>query len=124
MTQPRAYSLPRCARLSGSSAFSRVFERKAKRDLGWITIHAAANELPMSRLGLSIGARVGKATRRVLLKRRVREAFRLSRSHLPVGMDIVVSARDHDDRMPHEYAAAIVSAAQSLGNQLGLTRSS
>jgi ribonuclease P protein component len=50
--------------------------------------------LPQSRLGITVPARLGKAVLRNRLKRRLREAFRLNRSALPGGWDILVNPRE------------------------------
>lgn len=56
-------------------------------------VYVAANGLADSRLGLSVGKRVGNAVARHRIKRLIREAFRLSRHELPAGADIVCVAR-------------------------------
>ena len=80
----------------------------------------AANDLGRTRLGLSIGTRVGKAVRRVRVKRMIREAFRLVRCEIPLGMDVVVSARSHPDRPLADYKHAIVEESKRLAIQLKL----
>ncbi len=49
--------------------------------------------LGWSRLGLVVSKKVGNSCVRNLVKRRIREYFRLNRRGLPVGMDIVVVAK-------------------------------
>ncbi len=117
---PRPHRSGQSFRISSATEFAKVFARKARRDLGWIILHAATNELGRTRLGLSIGTRVGKAVRRVRVKRMIREAFRLIRKDLPVGMDFVVSARAHPDRPLADYKHAIVEESKRLAIQLKL----
>ncbi len=52
-------------------------------------MNAAANGLEVTRLGLSVSKKVGNAVIRNDWKRRIREAFRLQRTELAVGMDLV-----------------------------------
>ncbi len=117
---PRPHRAGASFRISSAAEFARVFARRARRDLGWIIVHAAPNELGRTRLGLSIGTRVGKAVRRVRVKRMVREAFRLIRKDIPPGMDVVVSARSHPDRPLADYKQAIVEETKRLAIQLKL----
>lgn len=56
-----------------------------------MTLWARPNDLDMPRLGLVVGKRHGNAVARNRLKRVIREAFRLSRPDLPVGLDLVAS---------------------------------
>lgn len=51
------------------------------------------NGLAWSRLGLTVSRRVAGAVGRNLIKRRLREAFRLAGGRLPEGIDLVVVAR-------------------------------
>lgn len=118
--KPRPHRAGASFRISSAAEFACVFAHRARRDLGWIIVHAAPNELGRTRLGLSIGTRVGKAVRRVRVKRMIREAFRLIRSEIPPGMDIVVSARSHPDRPLADYKHAIVEESKRLAIQLKL----
>ena len=51
------------------------------------------NDLPYSRFGFSISARIGNAVERNRIKRRLREAIRLRQSTIEPGWDIVFIAR-------------------------------
>lgn len=117
---PRSQRAGAAFRIASAGDFQRVFAHRVRSDLGWIVIHAAPNSLPRIRLGLSIGVRVGKAVRRVRVKRMIREAFRLQRSGLPVGLDIVVGARSHGDRPLADYKEAIAIEVPKLATKLGL----
>lgn len=57
------------------------------------TVIINRNELEVSRLGLSVSKKVGKAVRRNRIKRLLREFFRLSKSILPASQDIVIIVR-------------------------------
>ena len=73
--------------------FARVFERRRSVADDVLVVYAASNGLPYSRLGISVSKRIGNAVCRNYVRRRVREAFRLSKASLPVGFDIVCVAR-------------------------------
>lgn len=117
---PRPHRAGKSFRLSSAEEFERVYARRLRQDLGWIIVHGAANELPRTRLGLSIGVRVGNATRRAKVKRMIREAFRLTRKDMPRGLDLVVSARAHDARPLADYKRAIAEEARRLASKLGI----
>ena len=118
--KPRPHRAGASFRITSAAEFANVFARRARRDLGWIIVHAAPNELGRTRLGLSIGTRVGKAVRRVRVKRMIREAFRLIRADIAPGMDIVVSARSHPDRPLTDYKQAIGEETKKLAIQFKL----
>lgn len=86
-------------RLRHDLEFERVYKARVKKVAGPLVLHALPNALAHHRLGLSIGRRVGPAVRRVLLKRHLREAFRLLQHDLPShpsgGYDLVVGASPH-----------------------------
>jgi len=101
-------------RLHGQRVFQRVFQAKAKKHAGSLTVFAAPNEVGHPRLGLSVPRRVGTAVRRNRIKRRIREAFRLQQHELPPGLDLVVAVRPHEPMLVAEYQPLLAQAAEGL----------
>lgn len=77
-------------RMQHAREFQRVFASKVFAADDLLVIHGCRNGLESDRLGLSIGRSVGNAVTRNRWKRRIREAFRLHRTELPGGLDLVV----------------------------------
>jgi len=91
-------------RLSKDRDFQRVFDARMRKTAGPMTLYTRPNGLLNSRLGLSVGRRVGNAVRRNRLKRLIREAFRLNRPHFPAPYDMVVVLRPHTPLGLADYA--------------------
>ena len=101
-------------RLAHDLQFKAVYAARMRRDAGFIVVHAAANGLERSRLGLAVGGRAGQGGGRNRLKRLIREAFRLSRADIAPGLDIVVSVRAHAPLPLAEYRTALVRECAKL----------
>lgn len=104
-------------RLSGSRAFARVYQAKARAASGPLLVYARPNDCNHPRLGLAVPRAVGTAVKRNLIKRRLREAFRLMQRDWPVensGYDLVINVRPHDSLRLSEYEAALRLAIISL----------
>jgi len=77
-------------RLRKQADFDRVYRARVYAADDVLIVNGDANGLAHSRLGLSVGAVVGNAVTRNRWKRIIREAFRLSRQEIPLGLDLVV----------------------------------
>jgi ribonuclease P protein component len=81
-------------RIKDPAHFRRAFDRKRSASDDKLIVYGVENGLAYPRLGLSVSRkRVRKAHDRNRVKRLLREAFRLSKVELPVGIDLVIVPR-------------------------------
>jgi len=86
---PNDHRLPKAERITRNADFQRVYARRCTVRDGVVQLCVCANELPHARIGLSVSRKWGKAHVRNRLRRLFREAFRLTKSQLPAGLDYV-----------------------------------
>jgi len=89
-----SHAFPKTLRLLRRGEFRRVYDEGQRRSASLCTVFLWPNGLPVSRLGITTPARLGKAVQRNRLRRRVREVFRLNRENVPGGWDILVNPRE------------------------------
>ncbi len=94
MGTARRQTYRKADRLTHELEFDRVFASRLKKVAGPLVLFAAPRDGP-TRLGLSVGTKVGNAVARNTVKRRLREAFRRCKDQLPAGFDLVVNVRPH-----------------------------
>lgn len=87
----KSQRFPATLRLKKPGEFDAVFTRRSSAGNGWLVVYAARNVGNESRMGLVVSKKkIGNAVQRNRWKRRLREAFRLNRSKLPHGFDLIV----------------------------------
>lgn len=77
--------------------FQLVYDRRRSVSNNWLIVYVRENGLPYLRLGLSVSRKYGGATYRNRLRRLYREAFRLTRQEMPVGLDLVLIPRQPEE---------------------------
>ena len=105
-------------RLRRPSDFRRVYDRRCSTSDGNLVVYACENELPFSRLGVSVSRKLGGAVVRNRLKRLLREAFRLSRSELPTGLDLVLIPRGADSASLDGYLRSLPTLGRGVAGKL------
>ena len=115
---PRTF--PRSRRLTHDLEFQAVYKARVKKTLGPLTAFALPNDRPYPRLGLSI-RKFDRAVDRNTIKRKLREAFRLSADQLPASSqghyDLVITTRDHEPLELKEYQRLLLELAGQLGRE-------
>ena len=114
----RRLSFRKNQHLRKGADFSRVYALRCVARGPHLTVFAAPNQSDSLRVGLSVSKKHGNAVLRNRLKRLLREAFRLSRHEMPVGLDLVLVPVDARDTKLEEFQAALVAAVQKLARKL------
>jgi ribonuclease P protein component len=122
-SKPNAFR--KAEHLRRPSDFRRVYERRRSASDLWLLVYACENGLPHLRLGLSVSRKFGHATLRNRLRRLYREAFRLTRSEMPVGLDLVLIPRASQepklDDLKRSLPRLVNQVARKLNEEAGRT---
>lgn len=99
--------------------FKRVYDQRRSVADDWLIVYGRPNDLPYLRLGLSVSRKVGPAVHRNRLRRLYREAFRLSKSRLPAGLDLVLIPRTSAEPPLEQLKQTLTQLVQKLAQRLG-----
>jgi ribonuclease P protein component len=86
-------SLGQQQRLKKKAEFDAVYNLKKSVSDAQLILFGKKNELPLSRIGLSVSKKHGNAVVRNRIKRMLREAFRTQQLQIPPGFDFVLVPR-------------------------------
>jgi ribonuclease P protein component len=117
-TNSRPFAFRPAEHLRRPSDFRRVYERRRSGSDAWLIVYACENGLPHLRLGLSVSRKVGRATHRNRLRRLYREAFRLTRHEMPVGLDLVLIPRTADEPPLEELKRSLPRLVKQVARRL------
>jgi len=98
--------------------FRRVYDARRSASNDWLIIYAAPNERHYSRLGLSVSRKYGGAVQRNRLRRLYREGYRLSKAHVPTGLDLVFIPRGTSPPALADLLAAIPKLVGQIAKRL------
>lgn len=99
--------------------FRRLYGRGKSAVCPCLALYCRKNRLGYSRLGITVGVKVGKAVRRNRTRRRIREAYRIHEGEFLPGYDLVAVARV---RAGHTRFRELERSLMQLANRLGLLR--
>ncbi len=119
MTADRRFR--RRERLRLRNDFAHVYTRRCRAGDGKLLVYVARNDLDLSRLGMSVSRRAGNAVRRNRIRRRLREAFRLSRASIPQGLDIICVAGAATAHGDYDMALALTTLVKKAAQRLEST---
>ena len=109
-------------RLRRPADFERVYQLRCRSSDRFLLVFAAANQLPVTRLGLSVSRKQGGAVVRNYIKRRLREAFRLTQQEFPPGLDLIVIPKQGVRAGVAEYQASLRNAVRYLARRVSAAK--
>lgn len=105
--------------LKENHLFRRLYSKGKSAASSTLAVYVRPNHHAKSRLGVTVGTKVGKAVRRNRVRRRIREAYRVHEDRMTPGFDMVVVARVRSAYAPY---AEVERDLLRLLDKLGVCR--
>lgn len=112
------FTFDKSQHLRSKQDFERVYSLKNKAADGVLLLFVAGNQLPVTRIGLSVSKKHGGAVIRNRLKRLLREAFRTSLARIPAGFDLIAIPLDRREAALTAYQESLVKLSRRLAGRL------
>jgi len=87
--------------IKNNHEFRRMYAKGKNAVTPGVVVYCRRNRLDHNRLGVTVSTKVGKAVVRNLVRRRLREIFRLNQDKLLQGYDMIVIARVRTPSVPY-----------------------
>lgn len=117
------FAFPSRFRVKDSEDYRQVYARKRSVSDDWLILYARENDREYSRMGMSVSRKVGKAVLRNRIRRLYREAFRLKRAELPMGLDFIFIPRKKGEAPTLEHLLqALPTLAERVARKLARDR--
>ncbi|NLC73419.1 MAG: ribonuclease P protein component [Ruminococcaceae bacterium] len=96
--------------------FRRVYSKGKSSAQPCLVVYARKNRSPENRLGITVSNKIGGAVTRNRIRRRLREAYRLSEALFVCGFDIVIVARHKSVSADYNrLRSEMIKASSALG---------
>ena len=102
---------PRRVRIRLRDDFARIYAARRYASDTRMALYVLENDLAFTRVGMSVGRKVGSAVKRNLIRRRIREVFRTHKAQLPVGYDLLCVVRTGPPATLAEYTDSLCRLA-------------
>jgi ribonuclease P protein component len=79
--------------LKKNHEFRRLYNKGKSAASQCVVVYCKRNGLSENRLGITVSKKVGGAVQRNLVRRRLKEIYRLNEAKLSIGFDVVIVAR-------------------------------